>query len=340
MSHIPARLENEIHLLFDTPLRASRITDRGLSTAMVFRLENPASGYALKRWPITFDQQRLRRIHDFQQYLAQRDILCTPKLVSWSNGDTLLKLDGACWEIAEWKPGEPIAGIGKVNDDQLLQLMERLAEIHDRSRDYATDLCVPPGIADRYANLVHASQVIEDKRRQFVESICNLREFSDLQVLKDLFLRAMRVVVACIEPLQQLAAKTATCFWVLRDVRREHVLYCRNAVFGIIDFGAARIDWPGLDLVRSLGTMMLDSDPRWPDAVAHYLRCRPDSSIDVMRVKQVHRASVALSALQWIDWFADGEFDWTDHSSHAWARVMELYEHLVDLGGDASLSRP
>jgi hypothetical protein len=44
----------------------------------------------------------------------------------------------------------------------------------------------------------------------------------------------------------------------------------------------------------------------------------------------IHRASVALSALQWLDWFAEGQFDWTNRSSQVWNRILELQQQLED----------
>ncbi len=47
--------------------------------------------------------------------------------------------------------------------------------------------------------------------------------------------------------------------FVLRDVHREHLLFCDDQPTGLIDFDAIRIDTPAVDLARWVGSLWIDS---------------------------------------------------------------------------------
>lgn len=328
---IPPRVAKEISILFGATANLSIINDRGLSKAIVYRIETLAGRYAMKRWPVTMQRDRVQEIHRFQDHLAQAEKSVTPSLVKWSNGDTLLEADGVCWEIADWKLGSPIRNLGEANDEQIRQCADALASLHLQSERYATqEAMISPGIKQRCDGMLSAIQPPTDKRRKFLDSISAHNKYLAASVLHDIYLRAMCIIPSVLEPVQRLSATPVKCFWIMRDVWRQNILYRENRLSGILDFGASRIDWPGLDLVRAFGTLMFESDPRWSIAISHYLDRRSDDSLAFVDIRAIHRASVALSALQWLDWFAEGQFDWTNRSSQVWNRVVELQQQLED----------
>lgn len=329
-SVIPPRVAKEISILFGAAANLSAINDRGLSKAIVYRIDTLAARYAMKRWPVTMERERLQEIHRFQNHLADSEKPFTPGLVKWSNGNTLLEADGVCWEISDWRPGSPIENLGDVDDNQIRQCAEALASIHSRSESYGTQAIIPPGLKQRFDGMVAAIRPQTVKRRRFLDSISAHNKYLAANVLNDIYLRAISVIPSVFEPVKRLSETSTKCFWILRDVWRQHLLFRENRLSGILDFGAARIDWPGLDFVRAFGTLMFESDPRWPIALEHYLNQRPDDSLVLTDLVAIHRASVALSALQWLDWFAEGQFDWTNRSSQVWNRILELQQQLED----------
>jgi len=335
---IPPRVAKEISILFGAAANLSAINDRGLSKAIVYRIDTLVARYAMKRWPVTMERERLQEIHRFQNYLAESEKPFTPGLVKWSNGNTLLEADGVCWEISDWKPGSPIEDLGDADDNQIRQCAEALASIHSRSETYGTQVIIPVGLKQRFDGMVAAIHPQTDKRRRFLDSISAHNKYLAANVLNDLYVRSTCIMPSVLDSVKRMAERSTKCFWILRDVWREHLLFRENRLAGILDFGAARIDWPGLDFVRAFGTLMFESDPRWPLALAHYLNQRPDESMVLSDLLAIHRASVALSALQWLDWFAEGQFDWTNRSPQVWNRVLELQQHRQDFEKNKLLS--
>jgi Ser/Thr protein kinase RdoA (MazF antagonist) len=329
---IPPRVAQEIRSLFGEFANLAVIRDRGLSQATVFRIETRASIFAIKLWPASIATERLLEIHAFQNHMTRCPEPILPRLVQWSDGHTLLEADGTRWEIAEWKPGAPIEKLGEISDEQLCQCADALAILHLQSAAQSSAMHPPPGLAQRAQGITRALRAERSSAHRFLHSIASHHSQSAAQVLQDLSTRAHRILPAVMDTIERMSRARVLCFWVLRDVWREHLLFQGNRLTGIVDLGAARMDWPGLDLVRAFGTLMSGSDPRWSFAIARYLETRPDTSITFASLEAVHRASVALSALQWIDWFAEGRFDWADSGSRAWARVIELQQQLVDLG--------
>jgi Ser/Thr protein kinase RdoA (MazF antagonist) len=328
---IPEKVAKEIQVLLGPEARISLVADRGLSSAIVYRIETHSNWFALKRWPLLLDRDHLDSIHRFQQFLAEGDRACTPRLMRWCHGGTCLDADSVHWELAEWKSGHPIEHLGQVSDQQLREAMEAIARMHQRSQQYVVTQGPAPGLRQRLEGLRRCIDPPNDKRQRFLDSIVSHGDSSASKILVDLGVQAKKLAVQCLEPIREWSQSQFRCFWILRDVWREHLLFRGDHLIGILDFGAARVDWPGLDLVRSLGTLLLDSDPRWTTALAIYSRAQPETTLELELLKIVHRASIAISALQWLDWFADGQFDWTLASARSWQRVLELRAQLTDI---------
>jgi hypothetical protein len=329
---IPKRVAQEIRFLYGESATIAVNRNRGLSEATVYRIETHASTTAIKRWPTNMARERLLEIHGFQNRMTQSDKTLLPRLLRWSDGQTLLEANGSSWEIAEWKPGAPIEKLGEISDEQLCQCAEALAMLHLQSAAQKSAMLPPPGLEQRARGITRALRAEPSSAHRFLHSIASHPSQFAAHVLQDLCIRAHRILPTLTNTIDRMSKERVLCFWVLRDVWREHLLFDGGRLTGIIDLGAARIDWPGLDLVRAFGTLMTGSDPRWSIAIVRYLEARPDTSITFASLESVHRASVALSALQWIDWFAEGRFDWTNPESPAWGRVLELQRQLEDLG--------
>ncbi len=330
-SVIPDRIANQLHMTLGPESRVSVVSDHGLSTAVVYRVETHKSMYALKRWPMMADRSQLTDRHRFQQFLSDAGDTRVPRLQTWNHGETCLESDGCFWELAEWKAGKPIERVGDVSDRQLLECASAFASLHQHSQNLHRSVQLAPGLLQRHLGLQRALGQPDSKRKQFLHSLQAESHSPEADLLRDMSSRALRIAPRLVEPMRRLSALPVTCYWVLRDAWREHLLYRGDQLTGIIDFGAARIDWPGLDLVRSFGTLLLSNDPRWSLGLGHYTEQSPESSIEPKTIQLVHRASVSLSALQWLDWFASGQFDWRSTAGGPWKRVVEIYRQLLEI---------
>lgn len=88
----------------------------------------------------------------------------------------------------------------------------------------------------------------------------------------------------------------------IRDIRAEHVLFTGDEVTGLIDYGALRMDTVVGDLVRLLGSLLGNDRAKWEVALAAYSAIRPLLPQERAMIPAWHRASVVLSAANWLDW--------------------------------------
>jgi len=328
---IPQPVARELRGLLGSELRVSLVVDRGLSNAVVYKIESYRQVAALKRWPLAWDRKRLAEIHRFQKFLSRDPESFTPQLLEWSHGDTLLETDQGCWELSDWRPGKPLETIGLVSDAQLIACAQGIARLHEGCRRYGVQVHVAPGLTQRRDGLMRLLGEPHRALHRLLPIVESHRAQASSTMLLELATRAQRVAASAVDAWEGWSRTPVQCSWVLRDLWREHLLFRGEALTGILDFGAARIDWPGLDLIRALGTLMLDSDPRWSLALAQYVQRQPSIELDLGIAKWVHRVSVSLSAMQWLEWLADGTFDWQQTNGRQWQRIKELLAQLQDI---------
>jgi hypothetical protein len=116
------------------------------------------------------------------------------------------------------------------------------------------------------------------------------------------------------------------CHWIVRDLWFENILVDERQHFSsIVDLGAARLDWPGLDFVRLFGSLSYrdgdrtvfsgdDSDEElWNDAYGAYTQSHTDHAIESLEeCKMLHKVSLGLSLFQWVLWNKAGSIDLTN----------------------------
>jgi len=90
--------------------------------------------------------------------------------------------------------------------------------------------------------------------------------------------------------------------WCLRDIWHDHVLFTGDRVSGIIDFGAASIDSPTVDIVRLLGSMVGDDRDRWRFGLEAYESVRPLRDDEWEAIPYVDSTAVLLAPVNWVRW--------------------------------------
>jgi homoserine kinase type II len=322
----------QLSVILGAQIRFEPMRDHGLSRARVYRLDTSQGIYALKQWPISSALERIDQIHRFQRYLADAGISLVPTLLPWPGGQFILEEDHVHWEISQWKKGRPVDGLGVISDEQLIECAEAIAALHTRSLAYGVRRQVPPGVQDRCKKL---SDFRDSSQEDILQAVAEWEDNSSgseyQSLLRDIYNSAARLAPAILPAVQRLAEEPQTCFWIIRDLWREHFLFMGNRLSGIIDFGAARIDWPIFDLVRALGTMMIDLDPRWKMAIDCYNMSTLAPRADLENVRLLHRASNIVAAIHWLQWLASGEVSLMDRAGRPMERLREIRLQLKDI---------
>lgn len=288
----------------------------------------------LRRWPQSHPSpERLRLIHSVLTHAGRSGIDFLPIPRSSARGDTFVARDGALWEVARWLPGEADFH-SQPNPQRLEAALAALARFHDLTADFAPASGPAPVFVERLARakewregqldqLVEAGQRSrfalrgDDRLRPVAQSILHLAGAA-LPRLGD------RLALAAEEPLRLQPA--------IRDLHHEHVLFTGDAVSGLVDFGALRIDTPLADIARLVGSLVGDARAGWEQALAAYDRQRPLTAQDRERIRLLDESGTVLGGLQWLGWLWLEGRDMGDPQRVA-GRLEELAARLRVLSG-------
>jgi aminoglycoside phosphotransferase (APT) family kinase protein len=296
----------------------------GLSNSSVWQVSTNAAQYCLKAWPKSAHLlERLTAIHQWLAALGpQLDFV--PRLILHRDQGTLLCCNDHLWECASWQPGTPVEP-GKLTWEQSLTAVSAVAQMHRVSASYHQQQASSPSVETRMQlishyqhrqefqqpNLSRASEPISGivvpslSNTQFRDSpLSNSRGSStvfsenELAKLTLHYFQCMSDQVT--QQLKQLRAPIQLC-WVARDLHYEHLLFDHERLTGVIDYGAARIDEPLIDLVRLLGSLWPHDAELRHRLVDHY-RSLMDFEVSTVRFQYLDHASTLLSAMQWLQW--------------------------------------
>ena len=324
---IPQTLKGELDRRFGDGWKSFPVSVGGFSGAIVAKIESATGAFALKPHPIQ-SRDRIASAHAFQEFLAARTKLPIPRLLHWSSGrlhftydrvpgvrgineepqkrDTLFVQGDSCWELADWMPGEPVCSSGWIRDEALNAGIDAIAKMHAHARDWslpwpAPSECFESGLELRARKLAVYMQSGFDRCRTQWDSIPHRRRQPILASLGRILSLAITLGSRLIGPMQHLATQPIRSHWIARDLWREHFLFEGDRLTGILDFTASKISWPGLDLVRSIGTFLLDEDPRWETAVERYQTALGERNIKLHDIRVTHRVSTVLSAMHYVE---------------------------------------
>jgi Ser/Thr protein kinase RdoA (MazF antagonist) len=327
-------LVQALHQCFGTHWRVENVTGPGYSRFAVFALHTHRGRFALKQHARERRDAVLSQ-HAFQQMLASTPGSCVPQLQPWTDGRTWMDDGPFGWELCHWVPGEPWPTQLRLAQDAWQQQLDAIIAMHRsalRWHDSSMDVVVlgstasiPRGWTERRDRL-HFWSASQHEWGAIGRAVATAWG-ANPQFAKALE-RVRGWLPELAEELEHLCRKGAPSWWIVRDMWRAHWLFDAGRLMGLIDFGAARPDWPGLDLVRAWGTMLDEDDPRWQSGCDRYSREIPEARIDVRTLKMVHRASVALSLLQWCEWCVSGK---ADRSAGPSPRFMELVQRVLTM---------
>jgi hypothetical protein len=226
----------------------------GMSGAKLFRCEGDQT-WVLRCWPQGTAPDRVREIHFV---IGSASIAC-PLIPKYRNLPSstvphdkqtfVIDSAGLIWELSDWMPGQPLpydapmrhirvgaraiagvhqamlqAGVWRQPSRAVVQRLERMQWMNQN-----LNRCLVSDLAGRVDPAVEYQVSAAQKR------------------LRRGWPKAARRIAETLEPFR---CRSLSQNHVLRDVHREHVLFERGVVSGIIDFDAVRVDTPAVDLAR------------------------------------------------------------------------------------------
>jgi homoserine kinase type II len=90
-------------------------------------------------------------------------------------------------------------------------------------------------------------------------------------------------------------------------VWHDHVLFEGDAVTGLIDYGAVKIDHVAVDLARLLGSLVGASRDAWSIGLQAYRRLRPLADDEEQLAHVLEESGNTVAAANWLMWlYRDG----------------------------------
>ncbi len=276
----------------------------GFSGAEFWRLQTESGTLCLRRWPREHPPAgQLQFIHDVLRHVSERgfSLVPVPFATRRSEPPTFVACQGHLWELTPWLPGN--AGYhDQPNRAKLLASMKTLAHFHLAASDFPVaerQRQPSPGIMRRQETLRRWQS--NDITR--LAASLNAIDDSSLRPIAADILRHFERTASSLS-LQLLQATTISVRLqpVIRDVWDQHILFEGDAVSGLIDFGAMRIDNVSTDIARLLGSLARDNEDDWQAGLDAYQQLRPLSSDEKQLIGTFDLSIVLLSGLNWLRW--------------------------------------
>ncbi len=314
----------------------------GMSGARVYRCSTADRNcLALKRWPVGVTLARIDEIHQLMRLARSHDCPLVPDIVapqSRVGKSAALRAAGYCWDLVDWMPGEPIEADTAI--EKISAGVAAIARFHLSTRHLGRRAQVAPAVVDRMLRL-----------RQLSDRIGSLVELSDSAALnsplEDAVRRAAQLLGTHWNQVrtqigQSLAAhmdRPVLTQYVLRDVHRQHILFSEDRPSGLIDFDAARIDTPAVDLARWAGSFLAGPHEQaavWQAVAAGLVRespLLPSELVDqqIALAKLIAQASPWISLANWLVWILVEKRQFPPGSAAVAQRVSFLTKSAVQV---------
>jgi homoserine kinase type II len=266
---------------------AWRRAPAGFSGAVVWRGDAPdGPRAALKCWPPGVGAGRVRQVHAWQSRAGRLPFV--PSVFAGEGGETAFAEAGRVWDCCRWQPGEPRAAPATAEAEAAGEAVARLHLAWEGESRRGP--C--PAVRNRLQILAENEPLLRAGPGALPPVAPELDPLLRRALLA--VRRVARSVAGALEAWSQFEFPLQPC---LRDLRAEHVLFAGGRVAGLIDFGAAAVDWPAVDLAR----LLLD----WPEvpppaALAGYRRARPHFDAPGDSVQVLLDSGAACSVLGWL----------------------------------------
>jgi Ser/Thr protein kinase RdoA (MazF antagonist) len=273
----------------------------GLSGALFWRITLPNDKLILRRWPAEHPKpDRLQWIHGMLRHARKNGCTVVPVPLVTKDGRTWIELDGHLWELAPQMPGR-----ANYHEDEypkkLCAAMEALAKFHFAVADYPSPFSVH-SISAVESRAMRLRQLTPDAIEELCKSV-NESTWPELVHLAKGFLAALpQAAPRVLRRLVPLAGAHLPLQPCIGDVWHDHILFTGDQVTGLIDFGAARIDTPAIDIARLLGSLVANDSERHQFGLNAYKDIRPITELEHQAVFALEASGTIIALTNWIRW--------------------------------------
>ena len=272
----------------------------GFSGAQLWRGETDVGRLCLRRWPLDCPNERqLAFIHKVLQQVHDQGLSFVPLPLPTRRGHTFVRHDGYLWELTAWMPGS--ADYGERPTPQRLQAaMHALARFHLAAASDGPDPLGPgPTMERRFRELRSFlnGPAAKELRRRVPDGRWPELDQRALRLLEHVERHRGRLATLFAQPLPATLQQP-----VIRDIWHDHVLFERDEVSGIVDFGTMSIDTVVVDVARLLGSFLEYDLMAWREGLRAYTAVRPLSGSQRALLSVLDETGIFAGGLVWLRW--------------------------------------
>lgn len=331
------RIKSACRAWFGADLSVLEPLPAGFSGVLPVVVRSGAGAWVVKSFPPTANRARAAWVHGLMRHLRESGVEEVPPLLATPDGDTFREAAGGIWEVVGFVGGVSTAA---PTPEQAQEAARVLARVHRAAREWPGE---PPrrGPSPALVERVRRAAMLGDDpwpgrgggpapAAGFRAAVAVRRAAAGETFAAFGGTRIMRLWSSFVAPEAVLQP-------VLRDVWSDHVLFAPGQperVAGVIDFHAAGIDTPALDVARLFGSWRpsaqrrdLPLDDRWPEALAAYEEVRPLTNHERWLVPVLHAMGVVFGIDNWFRWALDEHREFSD-PQRALARIDVLLGEL------------
>ncbi len=361
-SLLQASLQVDVGSVPCTQFDCKRWRSNGFSDCEIYQLNSSIGTFAIRSWPSRVESpSKVNFWNNLNASFAEakEDLKAIgaanaapfPLLHHWSNpGERpalLLAFENRLWTLSAWVGGESMTS-SVVDKETVHHLATVLGRMHAKTLVASDSNRVPLGRHVMESNSIRdrmkALQLLDHRLFTAIDRSAFLSNAHLSDKVKHCIATVFERQSDWERFLNICAAQERECHWIVRDLWRENVLLDGDNRFAsIVDLGASRMDWPGLDFIRLFGSLayvqeshQLRNQQRgadlWKDAYAAYTQENCEHSIHSLdECKMLHLVSSGLSILQWAVWITDGTLsDATQEKAKRIAnRIAELSDRFL-----------
>jgi homoserine kinase type II len=269
-------------------------------------------------------------MHSVLLHVASTGLSVVPAPILTRAGRSYVESAERLWELTPWLPGEANFRQGPTRS-KLRSAAGSLARFHVAAAQVVKRPSRGPP-----RSFVERRDLLSELMAGGLERIADAIVTGDWPELAErgrrlvtLFPRAAPGVARDIELLSRVEVPLQPC---IRDVRHDHLLFLRDEVSGIVDFGALRADSVALDLAGLLGNLVGDAPEERQLGLAAYEEIRALSTEERSLIGILDAGSVLLSGTNWLRWIYLDHRRFDDRDKVV-ARLDEIIARLTTLVG-------
>jgi homoserine kinase type II len=319
MSATPDAPAPEVLARYPAVFHAARLTPLGnrggFSGARLWRVEAGSAAFCLRAWPPRqSDPGRLDFVHALQRGARAAGLAFVPAVVAASDGCGHVAHAGRLWDLTQWLPGR-----ADFHDSPSVVRLEAaaaaLARVHAAWDDPAaggTGVC--PALRRRLA----AAAEWQALRHSGWQPLQGADAADPVRPVAE---RALVLLDGHVAEVAGRLQPRAERHWPLQpclcDVWHDHLLFEGDRLTGLVDYGAAKVDHPAVDVARMLGSLVPDDPAAWRVGLGAYRAVRPLGDDEAELARALDETGAVIGVATWLRWLYEEARPFEDRAAVA-----------------------